>query len=63
MYQIGLHQDSKSSQDTASEKAGSVNGEVLTSVRFAKKLVMESSLTINRSQVMTFYFTSNMQTF
>ncbi|XP_053984269.1 protein phtf isoform X1 [Hylaeus volcanicus] len=47
---LRLHEDSKSSQDTASEKASTVNGEVLTSVRFAKKVVIENSLTASRSQ-------------
>lgn len=51
IYFIGLHEDSKSSQDTASEKASTVSDEVLTSVRFAKKVVIENSLTVNRSQV------------
>nr|XP_012150395.1 PREDICTED: putative homeodomain transcription factor isoform X3 [Megachile rotundata] len=47
---LRLHEDSKSSQDTASEKASTVSGEVLTSVRFAKKVVIENSLTVSRSQ-------------
>ncbi|XP_006618551.1 putative homeodomain transcription factor isoform X2 [Apis dorsata] len=47
---LRLHEDSKSSQDTASEKASTVSDEVLTSVRFAKKVVIENSLTVNRSQ-------------
>ncbi|XP_076626108.1 putative homeodomain transcription factor [Colletes latitarsis] len=47
---LRLHEDSKSSQDTASGKASTVNGEVLTSVRFAKKVVIENSLTASRSQ-------------
>ncbi|XP_017761754.1 PREDICTED: putative homeodomain transcription factor [Eufriesea mexicana] len=45
-----LHEDSKSSQDTASEKASTVSDEVLTSVRFAKKVIIENSLTVSRSQ-------------
>lgn len=47
---LRLHKDSKSSQDTASEKASTVSDEVLTSVRFAKKVVIENSLTVSRSQ-------------
>ncbi|XP_017790476.1 PREDICTED: putative homeodomain transcription factor [Habropoda laboriosa] len=47
---LRLHEDSKSSQDTAFEKAGTVSGEVLTSVRFAKKVIVENPLTVNRSQ-------------
>ncbi|KAG7197610.1 hypothetical protein KM043_013394 [Ampulex compressa] len=47
---LRIHEDSKSSQDTASEKASTISGEVLTSVRFAKKVMIENSLTINRSQ-------------
>ncbi|XP_043250245.1 protein phtf [Colletes gigas] len=47
---LRLHEDSKSSQDTVSGKASTVNGEVLTSVRFAKKVVIENSLTASRSQ-------------
>ncbi|XP_076160025.1 protein phtf-like isoform X2 [Ptiloglossa arizonensis] len=47
---LRLHEDSKSSQDTASEKASTINGDVLTSVRFAKKVVIENSLTTSRSQ-------------
>ncbi|XP_043506621.1 protein phtf isoform X1 [Frieseomelitta varia] len=47
---LRLREDSKSSQDTASEKASTVSDEVLTSVRFAKKVVIENSLTVSRSQ-------------
>ncbi|XP_043587620.1 protein phtf [Bombus pyrosoma] len=47
---LRLHKDSKSSQDTTSEKASTVSDEVLTSVRFAKKVVIENSLTVSRSQ-------------
>ncbi|CAK9823743.1 Protein phtf [Anthophora retusa] len=47
---LRLHEDSKSSQDTAFEKASTVSGEVLTSVRFAKKVVVENSSTVSRSQ-------------
>ncbi|XP_076231356.1 putative homeodomain transcription factor isoform X2 [Calliopsis andreniformis] len=36
--------------NTASEKASTVSDEVLTSVRFAKKVVIENSLTVNRPQ-------------
>lgn len=53
---LGLHEDSKSSQDTASEKASTVSDEVLTSVRFAKKVVIENSLTVNRSQVIIIHY-------
>ncbi|XP_017877354.1 putative homeodomain transcription factor isoform X3 [Ceratina calcarata] len=47
---LRLHEDSKSSQDTASEKASTVSDEVLTSVRFGKKVIIENSLTVSRSQ-------------
>ncbi|CAL7938645.1 unnamed protein product [Xylocopa violacea] len=49
-HNLRLHDDSKSSQDTASEKASTVSDEVLTSVRFAKKVIIENSLTVSRSQ-------------
>lgn len=42
---LRMHEDSKSSQDTASEKASTVSDEVLTSVRFGKKVIIENSLT------------------
>lgn len=51
IFIIGIHKDTKSSQDIASDKS-SVNGneEVLTAVRFAKKVVIESSLSGSQSQ-------------
>ncbi|XP_015178258.1 PREDICTED: putative homeodomain transcription factor isoform X1 [Polistes dominula] len=42
--------DSKSSQDTASEKASTISREALNSVRFAKKVMIENSLTLSHSQ-------------
>ena len=47
---LRLHEDSKLSQDTASEKATTVSREVLTSVRFAKKVIIENSLSVSRPQ-------------
>ncbi|KAL2712659.1 protein phtf isoform X5 [Vespula squamosa] len=47
---LKVHDDSKSSQDTASEKASTISREALTSVRFAKKVMIENSLTLNQSQ-------------
>nr|KAF7389633.1 hypothetical protein H0235_018117 [Vespula pensylvanica] len=47
---IKVHDDSKSSQDTASEKASTISREALTSVRFAKKVMIENSLTLSQSQ-------------
>ncbi|KAK2580169.1 hypothetical protein KPH14_012440 [Odynerus spinipes] len=47
---LKVHEDSKSSQDTASEKASTISREALTSVRFAKKVMIENSLTLNQSQ-------------
>ena len=47
---LRLHEDSKLSQDTASEKATTVSREVLTSVRFAKKVIIENSLSASRPQ-------------
>jgi len=49
----GIHKDSKSSQDIASEKASIGSEEVLTAVRFAKKVVIENSSIINQAQVST----------
>lgn len=62
LYPVGLHKDSKSSQDTASEKASTVSDEVLTSVRFAKKVVIENSLTVSRSQVIIIYYLKYIKT-
>ncbi|XP_046834330.1 protein phtf-like isoform X7 [Vespa crabro] len=47
---LKVHDDSKSSQDTASEKASTISREALTSVRFAKKVMIENSLTLSQSQ-------------
>ncbi|XP_076682159.1 putative homeodomain transcription factor isoform X2 [Andrena cerasifolii] len=47
---LRLQEDSKLSQDTASEKATTVSREVLTSVRFAKKVIIENSLSVSRPQ-------------
>ncbi|XP_015429600.1 PREDICTED: putative homeodomain transcription factor [Dufourea novaeangliae] len=47
---LRLHEDSKSSQDTASEKASTLSGEVLTSVRFAKKVEIENSVPVSQSK-------------
>ncbi|XP_072752261.1 protein phtf isoform X1 [Anoplolepis gracilipes] len=47
---LRIHKDSKSSQDIASEKASTGSEEVLTAVRFAKKVVIENSSTINQAQ-------------
>lgn len=46
---LRLHDDSKSSKDTVSEKASTVNDEV-ASVRFAKKVIIENSSTVSRPQ-------------
>lgn len=55
VFVIEVHDDSKSSQDTASEKASTISREALTSVRFAKKVMIENSLTLSQSQVNYFY--------
>lgn len=47
----GIHKDTKSSQDVAFEKASTGSEEVLTAVRFAKKVVIENSSTVSQSQV------------
>lgn len=47
---LRIHKDSKSSQDIASEKASTGSEEVLTAVRFAKKVVIENSSIINQPQ-------------
>ncbi|XP_031841863.1 putative homeodomain transcription factor isoform X2 [Nomia melanderi] len=49
-HNLRLHEDSKSFQDSGSEKTSTVSGEALTSVRFAKKVEIENSLTISKSQ-------------
>nr|XP_033332804.1 putative homeodomain transcription factor [Megalopta genalis]XP_033332805.1 putative homeodomain transcription factor [Megalopta genalis]XP_033332806.1 putative homeodomain transcription factor [Megalopta genalis] len=49
-HSLRIHEDSKSFQDNASEKASRASGEVLTSVRFAKKVEIENSLTVSLSQ-------------
>lgn len=47
----GVHKDLKSSQDITSEKASTGSEEVFTSVRFAKKVVIQNSSTVGQSQV------------
>lgn len=48
---LRIHKDLKSTQDReGSEKASIGSEEVLTAVRFAKKLVIENSLTVSQSQ-------------
>lgn len=49
----GIHKDTKTSQDMASEKASTGSEEVLTAVRFAKKVVIENSWTVSQPQVNT----------
>ncbi|XP_076294244.1 protein phtf-like [Lasioglossum baleicum] len=49
-HSLRLHEDSKSFQDNASEKASTASGEVLNSVRFAKKVEIENSMTVSQSQ-------------
>lgn len=50
---LRVQEDAKSSQDIPSEKANMVSGEVLTSVRFAKKVIIENSSTVSRAQEFT----------
>ncbi|XP_015593085.1 putative homeodomain transcription factor 1 [Cephus cinctus] len=47
---LRVNDESKSSQDTASEKASSVSGDVPPSVRFAKKVTIESSSVLGSRQ-------------
>lgn len=49
VFTAGMHKDSKSSQDMASEKASTGSEEVFTSVRFAKKVLIENSSTVGQS--------------
>lgn len=46
-----MHKDLKFSQDVVSEKASTGSEEVLTAVRFAKKVVIENPSTASQSQV------------
>ncbi|XP_014471298.1 PREDICTED: putative homeodomain transcription factor [Dinoponera quadriceps] len=47
---LRIHKDTKSSQDMASDKSSLGNEEVLTAVRFAKKVMIENSLSGNQPQ-------------
>ncbi|XP_032666157.1 putative homeodomain transcription factor isoform X2 [Odontomachus brunneus] len=47
---LRIHKDTKSSQDIASDKSNVGNEEVLTAVRFAKKVMIENSLSGSQSQ-------------
>ncbi|XP_011151703.1 putative homeodomain transcription factor isoform X3 [Harpegnathos saltator] len=47
---LRTHKDSKSSQDMASDKSSLGNEEVLTAVRFAKKVMIENTLSGNQPQ-------------
>lgn len=47
---LRIHKDSKSSQDIASEKVSTGSEEVLTAVRFAKKVVIQNSSTVSQPQ-------------
>nr|XP_050868426.1 protein phtf isoform X3 [Vespula vulgaris] len=58
---LKVHDDSKSSQDTASEKASTISREALTSVRFAKKVMIENSLTLSQSQEFLPHSTCNQE--
>jgi len=53
IFTKGIHKDTKSSQDMVSEKASTGSEEVPTAVRFAKKVMIENSLTVGQSQVNT----------
>lgn len=48
---LGIQDESKSSQDTASEKASTLSDEITSSVRFAKKVTIENSWTNKKCNV------------